>query len=116
VYKGRPASISDAAEVRAMKAQGLGVSEIAKALKFGRVLVYRVLIKTRGRSALWSKEIWLPNVRRCFGRPRRCPAEGRRQSSCQLTLARNSKAPNIWAEAGSIWWMLVEHAAASVSP
>jgi uncharacterized membrane protein len=32
VYKGRPASI-DAAQVRAMKAQGLGASEIAKALK-----------------------------------------------------------------------------------
>jgi DNA invertase Pin-like site-specific DNA recombinase len=32
VYKGRPASI-DAAKVREMKAQGLGASEIAKALK-----------------------------------------------------------------------------------
>jgi hypothetical protein len=32
VYKGRPASI-DATQVRAMKAQGLGASEIAKALK-----------------------------------------------------------------------------------
>jgi hypothetical protein len=42
-----------------MKAQGLGASEIAKALKIGRVLVYRVLIKTHGRGALWSKEIWL---------------------------------------------------------
>jgi Resolvase, N terminal domain/Helix-turn-helix domain of resolvase len=40
VYKGRPASI-DAAEVRAMKAQGLGASEIAKALKIGRPSVYR---------------------------------------------------------------------------
>jgi hypothetical protein len=58
VYKDRPASISDAAEVRAMKAR-LGASEIAKALKIGRVLVYRVLIKTHGRSPPWSKEIWL---------------------------------------------------------
>jgi DNA invertase Pin-like site-specific DNA recombinase len=42
VYKGRPASI-DATQVRAMKAQGLGASEIAKALKIGRASVYRVL-------------------------------------------------------------------------
>jgi DNA invertase Pin-like site-specific DNA recombinase len=42
VYKGRPASI-DAGQVRAMKAQGLGASEIAKALKIGRASVYRVL-------------------------------------------------------------------------
>jgi DNA invertase Pin-like site-specific DNA recombinase len=42
VYKGRPASI-DAAQVRAMKAQGIGASEIAKALKIGRASVYRVL-------------------------------------------------------------------------
>ena len=42
VYKGRPASI-DAAQVRAMKAQGLGASEIAKVLKIGRASVYRVL-------------------------------------------------------------------------
>ena len=40
--KGRPASI-DAAQVREMKAQGLGASEIAKALKIGRASVYRVL-------------------------------------------------------------------------
>ena len=39
-YKGRPASI-DAAKVRAMKAEGLGASEIAKALKIGRASVYR---------------------------------------------------------------------------
>jgi hypothetical protein len=38
VYKGPPASI-DAAQVRAMKAQGKGASEIAKALK----AVYLVL-------------------------------------------------------------------------
>src|SRR3984893_320693 len=41
-YKGRPASI-DAAQVREMKAQGLGASQIAKALKIGRASVYRVL-------------------------------------------------------------------------
>jgi DNA invertase Pin-like site-specific DNA recombinase len=45
VYKGRPASI-DAAQVRAMKAEGLGASEIAKALKIGRASVYRVLEAT----------------------------------------------------------------------
>jgi Helix-turn-helix domain of resolvase len=39
---GRRASI-DAAQVRAMKADGLGASEIAKALKIGRASVYRVL-------------------------------------------------------------------------
>src|SRR6202167_4189255 len=42
VYKGRPASI-DAARVRAMKAQGLGPTEIAKRLKIGRASVYRLL-------------------------------------------------------------------------
>jgi hypothetical protein len=42
LYKGRPASI-DASQVRAMKAQGLGASEIAKALKIGRASVYRFL-------------------------------------------------------------------------
>jgi DNA invertase Pin-like site-specific DNA recombinase len=41
VYKGRPASI-DAVQVREMKAQGFGASEIAKALKIGRASVYRV--------------------------------------------------------------------------
>lgn len=41
-YKGRPASI-DPARVRQMKADGLGASEIAKALKIGRASVYRVL-------------------------------------------------------------------------
>ena len=35
VYQGRPASI-DAAKVRAMKAEGMGATEIAKALKIGR--------------------------------------------------------------------------------
>jgi DNA invertase Pin-like site-specific DNA recombinase len=42
IYKGRPASI-DAARVRELKAQGLGPTEIAKALKIGRASVYRVL-------------------------------------------------------------------------
>jgi len=42
VYKGRPASI-DVAKVRAMKAEGMGATEIAKALKIGRASVYRAL-------------------------------------------------------------------------
>src|ERR1700733_5868972 len=42
VYKGRPASI-DAARVRELKAQGLGATEIAKALGIGRASVYRLL-------------------------------------------------------------------------
>ena len=42
VYKGRPASI-DVTKVRQLKAQGMGASEIAKALKIGRASVYRVL-------------------------------------------------------------------------
>ena len=42
VYKGRPASI-DAVQVRAMKSQGFGATEIAKARKIGRASVYRVL-------------------------------------------------------------------------
>jgi DNA invertase Pin-like site-specific DNA recombinase len=42
VYKGRPASI-DAARVRELKMQGMGPTEIAKALKIGRASVYRVL-------------------------------------------------------------------------
>jgi DNA invertase Pin-like site-specific DNA recombinase len=42
VYKGRPASI-DAAQVREMKKQGLGATEIAKSLGIGRASVYRVL-------------------------------------------------------------------------
>jgi DNA invertase Pin-like site-specific DNA recombinase len=42
VYKGRPGSI-DAAKVRAMKAEGMGATEIAKALKIGRASVYRAL-------------------------------------------------------------------------
>jgi DNA invertase Pin-like site-specific DNA recombinase len=47
VYKGRPASI-DGARVRELKAQGMGASEIAKALRIGRASVYRVLGGDRG--------------------------------------------------------------------
>jgi DNA invertase Pin-like site-specific DNA recombinase len=42
VYKGRPASI-DAAQVRQLRAEGLGPSEIAKRLGIGRASVYRAL-------------------------------------------------------------------------
>ena len=42
VYKGRKPNI-DPTEVRRLKAEGLGASEIAKALKIGRASVYRVL-------------------------------------------------------------------------
>src|SRR5437899_2221477 len=39
VYQGRPPSI-DAAQVRAMKAGGMGATEIARTLKIGRASVY----------------------------------------------------------------------------
>ena len=42
VHKGRPASIA-AAKVAALKAEGLGATEIAKRLKVGRASVYRLL-------------------------------------------------------------------------
>lgn len=42
VYKGRKASI-DPTKVKAMKADGMGPSAIAKALKIGRASVYRAL-------------------------------------------------------------------------
>jgi DNA invertase Pin-like site-specific DNA recombinase len=42
VYKGRPASI-DATRVRELKAQGMGATEIAKAMGIGRASVYRAL-------------------------------------------------------------------------
>jgi DNA invertase Pin-like site-specific DNA recombinase len=42
VYKGRPASI-DATRIAALKAQGLGATEISKQLKIGRASVYRIL-------------------------------------------------------------------------
>jgi DNA invertase Pin-like site-specific DNA recombinase len=45
VYMGWPASI-DAAQVREMKAQGIGPSKIAKALGIGRASVYRALAET----------------------------------------------------------------------
>jgi DNA invertase Pin-like site-specific DNA recombinase len=41
VYKGRPPTIK-AADIAALKAQGLGASAIAKRLKIGRASVYRV--------------------------------------------------------------------------
>jgi DNA invertase Pin-like site-specific DNA recombinase len=45
VYKGRTASI-DGNRVRELKAQGMGPTQIAKALKIGRASVYRVLEAT----------------------------------------------------------------------
>jgi DNA invertase Pin-like site-specific DNA recombinase len=42
VYKGRRPSI-DVAQVRQMKAQGLGAATIAKALGISRASVYRVV-------------------------------------------------------------------------
>jgi DNA invertase Pin-like site-specific DNA recombinase len=45
VYKRRPVSI-DTAQVRALKAQGLGPTKIAKALGIGRASVYLVLAET----------------------------------------------------------------------
>jgi DNA invertase Pin-like site-specific DNA recombinase len=42
VYKGRPAKI-DAAKVAALKAEGLGPTEISKRLGVGRASVYRIL-------------------------------------------------------------------------
>ena len=42
VYKGRPASI-DTHKVAALKAEGLGATEIAKRLGVGRASVYRIL-------------------------------------------------------------------------
>jgi DNA invertase Pin-like site-specific DNA recombinase len=50
VYKGRVASI-DADQVRKLKADGVGASEIAKALKIGRASVYRVLGAAAQREA-----------------------------------------------------------------
>jgi DNA invertase Pin-like site-specific DNA recombinase len=41
VYKGRPPSIK-AGDVAALKAEGLGATEIAKRLNIGRASVYRV--------------------------------------------------------------------------
>jgi DNA invertase Pin-like site-specific DNA recombinase len=47
VYKGRPASI-DAAQVRELKAQDIGPSEIAKKLGIGRTSVCRALALVAG--------------------------------------------------------------------
>ena len=46
VYKGRPPSIKREA-VAALKAEGLGATEIAKKLKVGRASVYRCLAETK---------------------------------------------------------------------
>jgi DNA invertase Pin-like site-specific DNA recombinase len=48
VYKGRPPSI-DADKVAALKAEGLGATEIAAQLGIGRASVYRVLMLGDGR-------------------------------------------------------------------
>ena len=50
VYKGRPPSI-DPARVRELKAQGIGATQIAKALGIGRASVYRVLEEREQRPA-----------------------------------------------------------------
>ncbi len=50
VYKGRPASIN-AVRVRELKAQGLGATEIAKALSIGPASVYRFLDADAGRAS-----------------------------------------------------------------
>jgi DNA invertase Pin-like site-specific DNA recombinase len=58
VYKGRPPSI-EATRVRELKAQGLGPSEIARALKIGRASVYRILAEgppKRGAQAIESAQ------------------------------------------------------------
>jgi DNA invertase Pin-like site-specific DNA recombinase len=57
VYKGRPASI-DGVKVRAMKAKGMGATEIARALKIGRASVYRAL----EGAALVDAATWEPKV------------------------------------------------------
>jgi DNA invertase Pin-like site-specific DNA recombinase len=50
VYRGRPASI-DANQVRALRAEGYGPSEIARRMKIGRATVYRVL-SAKGQPSL----------------------------------------------------------------
>jgi DNA invertase Pin-like site-specific DNA recombinase len=42
VYKGRPASI-EAADLAALKAEGLGATEIANRLGIGRASVHKIL-------------------------------------------------------------------------
>lgn len=50
VYKGRPASI-DPAEIKKLKAEGLGPTAIAKRLKIGRASVYRIMAPASERSS-----------------------------------------------------------------
>ena len=50
VYKGRPATI-EVSKVAALKAQGLGATEIAKRLGVGRASVYRVLKERNSQEA-----------------------------------------------------------------
>jgi DNA invertase Pin-like site-specific DNA recombinase len=59
VRKGRPASI-DATKVAALKAEGLGATEIAKRLKVGRSSVYRLLLGRRGWGNVNEREIATP--------------------------------------------------------
>ena len=59
VYKGRPAFI-DATKIAALKAEGLGATEIAKRLKVGRASVYRLLLGRRGWGNLNKTEIATP--------------------------------------------------------
>ena len=59
VYQGRPASI-DATKVAALRAEGLGATEIAKRLKIGRASVYRLLLRRRGWGRLNEREIATP--------------------------------------------------------
>jgi DNA invertase Pin-like site-specific DNA recombinase len=63
VQKGRPASIA-AAKVVALKAEGLGPTDIANRLKVGRASVYRLLLGRRGWGRLTEREIATP----CDGR------------------------------------------------
>jgi len=51
VYKGRPPKI-DATQVRQMKADGMGATAIAKALKIDRTSVYRVLEESQAQSMI----------------------------------------------------------------
>src|ERR1700730_2399590 len=62
VYKGRKPSI-DAARIEALKASGLGLTEIARRLKIGRASVYRVVaqrveVGTTGIFRSWSAALW----------------------------------------------------------
>jgi DNA invertase Pin-like site-specific DNA recombinase len=77
VYKGRPASI-DAAQVRQLKAEGLGPSKIAKALRIGRASVYRALagiVSNSGSLRAVGRSPNLARSRHAVWR-RRCPLIG----------------------------------------